>query len=157
MAQPFALPPLPFAEGALSPVISAQTIGFHYGKHHKAYVDNLNKLVAGTEFEGQSLESIIKGSPASAAWLNTLSTAAVQPASFAPAIAVRVMSRPSCVVGICVAGLKFASAQSTSTTIAPTACAASRSPATRAAPTSATDSTTARPPLASATASTRRR
>jgi superoxide dismutase, Fe-Mn family len=60
MAQPFALPPLPFAEGALSPVISAQTIGFHYGKHHKAYVDNLNKLVAGTEFEGQSLESIIK-------------------------------------------------------------------------------------------------
>jgi superoxide dismutase, Fe-Mn family len=60
MAQPFALPPLPFAEGALAPVISAQTIGFHYGKHHKAYVDNLNKLVAGTEFEGQSLEAIIK-------------------------------------------------------------------------------------------------
>jgi Fe-Mn family superoxide dismutase len=60
MAQPFALPPLPFAEGALAPVISAQTIGFHYGKHHKAYVDNLNKLVAGPEFEGQSLEAIIK-------------------------------------------------------------------------------------------------
>jgi superoxide dismutase, Fe-Mn family len=60
MAQPFALPPLPFAEGALAPVISAQTIGFHYGKHHKTYVDTLNKLVAGTEFEGQSLEAIIK-------------------------------------------------------------------------------------------------
>src|ERR1700730_17622798 len=60
MAQPFTLPPLPFAEGALAPVISAQTIGFHYGKHHKTYVDNLNKLVAGTEFEGQSLEAIIK-------------------------------------------------------------------------------------------------
>jgi Fe-Mn family superoxide dismutase len=60
MAQPFALPPLPFAEGALAPVISAQTLSFHYGKHHKAYVDNLNKAIAGTEFEGQSLEAIIK-------------------------------------------------------------------------------------------------
>ena len=52
MAQPFTLPPLPFAEGALAPVISAQTIGFHYGKHHKTYVDTLNKLIAGTQFEG---------------------------------------------------------------------------------------------------------
>jgi superoxide dismutase, Fe-Mn family len=60
MAQPITLPPLPFADGALAPVISAQTIGFHYGKHHKAYVDNLNKLIAGTEFEGESLEAIIK-------------------------------------------------------------------------------------------------
>ncbi|TMH17342.1 MAG: superoxide dismutase [Betaproteobacteria bacterium] len=60
MAQPFKLPPLPFAEDALAPVISAQTIGFHYGKHHKTYVDTLNKLVAGTQFEGQSLEAIIK-------------------------------------------------------------------------------------------------
>ncbi len=60
MTQPITLPPLPFDEGALAPVISAQTIGFHYGKHHKAYVDNLNKLIAGTEFEGQSLEAIIK-------------------------------------------------------------------------------------------------
>jgi Fe-Mn family superoxide dismutase len=60
MAQPFSLPPLPFAEGALAPVISAQTIGFHYGKHHKTYVETLNKLVTGTEFEGQSLEAIIK-------------------------------------------------------------------------------------------------
>lgn len=51
---------LPFAENALEPVISAETIGFHYGKHHKAYVDNLNKLVAGTEFEGLPLEEIIK-------------------------------------------------------------------------------------------------
>ena len=60
MAQPITLPPLPFAEGALAPVISAQTIGVHYGKHHKAYVDNLNKLIAGTEFEGEALEAIIK-------------------------------------------------------------------------------------------------
>jgi len=53
------LPPLPYADNALDPVISANTIGFHYGKHHKGYVDNLNKLVAGTEFAGMSLEKII--------------------------------------------------------------------------------------------------
>jgi Fe-Mn family superoxide dismutase len=53
------LPPLPYAENALEPVITAKTIGFHYGKHHKAYVDNLNKLVAGTEYASQSLEKII--------------------------------------------------------------------------------------------------
>ena len=56
----FTLPPLPFAENALDPVISANTLGFHYGKHHKAYVDNLNNLVKGTEFEGQTLEQIVK-------------------------------------------------------------------------------------------------
>ena len=59
MAEPFALPPLPYADTALAPVISAQTISFHYGKHHKAYVDNLNKLVPGTDLEGRSLEEII--------------------------------------------------------------------------------------------------
>jgi Fe-Mn family superoxide dismutase len=48
------LPSLPYAENALDPVISANTIGFHYGKHHKGYVDNLNKLIAGTEFAGQN-------------------------------------------------------------------------------------------------------
>jgi superoxide dismutase, Fe-Mn family len=53
-------PALPFAENALEPVISAKTIGFHYGKHHKAYVDNLNKLIEGTDFEGLPLEDIIK-------------------------------------------------------------------------------------------------
>ncbi|MFI4903791.1 MAG: superoxide dismutase [Burkholderiales bacterium] len=56
----FTLPPLPFAEGALAPVISANTLGFHYGKHHKAYVDNLNNLVKGTELESATLEAIIK-------------------------------------------------------------------------------------------------
>jgi len=60
MANPFTLPPLPYPENALDPVISANTLSFHYGKHHKTYVDNLNKMVAGTEFEGQSLEAIIK-------------------------------------------------------------------------------------------------
>jgi Fe-Mn family superoxide dismutase len=59
MAEPFALPPLPYADTALAPVISAQTISFHYGKHHKAYVDNLNKLVPGTDLEGKTLEEII--------------------------------------------------------------------------------------------------
>ena len=50
---------LPYAENALSPIISANTIGFHYGKHHKGYVDNLNKLVAETEFSDLPLENII--------------------------------------------------------------------------------------------------
>ncbi len=53
------LRPLPFAENALEPVISANTLSFHYGKHHKAYVDNLNKLVTGTEFASMPLEKII--------------------------------------------------------------------------------------------------
>ncbi len=53
------LPALPYPENALAPVISANTLSFHYGKHHKAYVDNLNKLVAGTEFAGLKLEKII--------------------------------------------------------------------------------------------------
>jgi Fe-Mn family superoxide dismutase len=56
------LPPLPYADNALDPVISAHTLSFHYGKHHKAYVDNLNKLIAGTPLEGQPLEAIIKES-----------------------------------------------------------------------------------------------
>ena len=57
-----ALPPLPYAENALEPVISARTIGFHYGKHHQGYLDNLNKLVVGTKFADLSLEQIIAGS-----------------------------------------------------------------------------------------------
>jgi superoxide dismutase, Fe-Mn family len=55
----FTLPALPYADNALAPVISANTLSFHYGKHHKAYVDNLNKLVAGTEYESATLEKII--------------------------------------------------------------------------------------------------
>jgi Superoxide dismutase len=53
------LPPLPYADNALETVISANTIGFHYGRHHKGYVDNLNKLIAGTEFADMTLEKII--------------------------------------------------------------------------------------------------
>lgn len=53
------LAPLPFAQNALDPYVSEQTLSFHYGKHHQAYVDNLNKLINGTSLAGQSLESII--------------------------------------------------------------------------------------------------
>ena len=57
---PVSLPPLPWPENALEPYTSARTINFHYGKHHKAYVDNLNKLIAGTPQDNQPLEEIIR-------------------------------------------------------------------------------------------------
>lgn len=53
------LSPLPYPEKALEPVISSKTIGIHYGKHHKGYADNLNKLIAGTELDSLTLEQII--------------------------------------------------------------------------------------------------
>ena len=56
------LPALPYAMDALAPHISAETLEFHYGKHHKTYVDNLNNLIKGTEFENASLEEIVKKS-----------------------------------------------------------------------------------------------
>ncbi len=56
----FELPKLPYALNALEPVISQKTLEFHYGKHHQAYVNNLNNLVPGTKFENASLETIIK-------------------------------------------------------------------------------------------------
>lgn len=59
---PFTLPPLPYPDNALSPTISANTIGFHYGKHHQGYVNNLNQLVAGTALVDQPLEAVIKAS-----------------------------------------------------------------------------------------------
>lgn len=58
-SSPLTQPPLPFAADSLAPTISEKTIGFHYGKHHKAYFDNLNKLVAGTPLAQDSLETII--------------------------------------------------------------------------------------------------
>jgi Fe-Mn family superoxide dismutase len=57
---PYSLPPLPYADTALAPVISANTLGFHYGKHHKAYVDNINKLVQGDPLGDLPLEALIK-------------------------------------------------------------------------------------------------
>jgi len=59
---PFTLPNLPYAQDALEPHISANTLSFHHGKHHNAYVTNLNGLIEGTEHEGKSLEDIIKNS-----------------------------------------------------------------------------------------------
>ncbi len=56
------LPPLPYAPDALQPHISKETLEYHYGKHHQAYVTNLNNLIKGTEFENQSLEDVIRKS-----------------------------------------------------------------------------------------------
>ncbi len=67
------LPELPYAKDALAPVISANTLEFHYGKHHKAYVDNLVKLIAGTDLADADLETIIRkvaGDPAKAGIFN---------------------------------------------------------------------------------------
>ncbi len=58
----FELPALPYANDALAPHISPETIEYHYGKHHQTYVTNLNNLVPGTEFENMSLEDIVKKS-----------------------------------------------------------------------------------------------
>ena len=58
----FSLPELPYAQNALEPVISEKTISFHYGKHHLTYVNNLNGLVVGTEFEDADLDTIVKKS-----------------------------------------------------------------------------------------------
>jgi Fe-Mn family superoxide dismutase len=56
------LPPLPYPMDALAPHISKETLEFHYGKHHQAYVTNLNNLIKGTEFENMGLEDIVKKS-----------------------------------------------------------------------------------------------
>ena len=66
-------PDLPYAENALAPHISQNTISFHYGKHHRAYVDNTVRLIAGTEFEGAPLETVIErtaGKPDKASLFN---------------------------------------------------------------------------------------
>src|SRR6476660_2859579 len=81
------LPPLPFERTALEPHISGETIDYHYGKHHKAYVDNLNKMIVGTEFEAMSLEDIIRKSQgamfnnAAQVWNHTFYWNCMKPAS----------------------------------------------------------------------------
>lgn len=55
----YELPPLPYSRDALEPVISAETLDYHYGKHHQAYVTNLNNMVPGTDLEGSSLEELV--------------------------------------------------------------------------------------------------
>ena len=75
---PVALPALPYPEDALEPIISARTVGFHHGKHHKAYVDNLNKLVEGSELAGADLGTIVRetaGKPDKASVFNNAAQA----------------------------------------------------------------------------------
>ena len=70
----FELPPLPYAHDALQPHISKETLEFHYGKHHQAYVTNLNNLIKGTEYENMDLESIVKKAPAGPIYNNAAQT-----------------------------------------------------------------------------------
>src|SRR4051812_30501523 len=67
MSAPFKLAPLPWDEDALAPAISANTISFHYHKHHKTYVDTLNKLAEGTKYAEMPLEEIVRATAASQA------------------------------------------------------------------------------------------
>ena len=76
MSAPFSLPPLPYADTALEPLISANTLSFHYGKHHKTYVDNLNKLVEGKDLANMSLEEIILASAGKADMAGVFNNAA---------------------------------------------------------------------------------
>src|SRR5271170_6489261 len=62
LSKPIELPALPYAQNALDPVISANTLSFHYGKHHKTYVETLNKLIVGTEFADMPLANIVRAS-----------------------------------------------------------------------------------------------
>ncbi len=71
-----ALPDLPYPQNALAPHISEKTLEFHHGKHHKAYVDNANKLLAGTDLENQDLETIIKKSAGDPAKVGIFNNAA---------------------------------------------------------------------------------
>ena len=76
MSAPFSLPPLPYADTALEPLISANTLSYHYGKHHKTYVDNLNKLVEGKDLASMTLEQIIQVSAGKADMAGVFNNAA---------------------------------------------------------------------------------
>ena len=65
------LPELPYSLDALAPYISRETLEYHYGKHHQTYIDNLNKLIPGTEYENMSLEEIIRSAPKSGIFNNS--------------------------------------------------------------------------------------
>ncbi len=72
----YTLPDLPYARNALAPLISEETLNFHYGKHHQAYVTNMNGLIAGTELEGKSLEDIVHAAAADKAKAGLFNNAA---------------------------------------------------------------------------------
>jgi superoxide dismutase, Fe-Mn family len=81
----FSLPPLPYDKSALAPHLTAETLEYHYGKHHKAYVDNLNKLIEGKPEASKSLEDIIKTSEggvfnnAAQVWNHTFYWSSIKP------------------------------------------------------------------------------
>lgn len=86
----YSLPPLPYAKDALEPTMSPKTLDVHYGKHHEGYVDKLNKLIAGTEFESQPIESVIRKASgplynnAAQAWNHTFFWNCLTPSSSEP-------------------------------------------------------------------------
>ncbi|SMC16578.1 superoxide dismutase, Fe-Mn family [Andreprevotia lacus DSM 23236] len=68
------LPELPYAQDALAPYMSAETLSYHYGKHHQTYITNLNNLIKGTDNESKSLEDIVKTAPAGGLYNNAAQT-----------------------------------------------------------------------------------
>lgn len=76
LSMTFTLPELPYAKNALEPHISANTLDFHHGKHHNAYVTNLNKLIEGTELAGKTLEDIIQATAGDASKAGIFNNAA---------------------------------------------------------------------------------
>jgi superoxide dismutase, Fe-Mn family len=91
----FELPPLPYAEDALEPVISAETLKLHHGKHHKKYVDKMNELLAKSEIHGSTLEDVVRSSQgklfnnAAQAWNHDFYWHSLTPKAAPPSAAMR--------------------------------------------------------------------
>jgi Fe-Mn family superoxide dismutase len=91
----FSLPPLPYAEDALAPVISAETLALHHGKHHKKYIDTTNELLAKTDVQGSTLEDVVCSSQgklfnnAAQAWNHEFYWHSLAPKSAPPSAAMR--------------------------------------------------------------------
>src|SRR2546423_568105 len=91
----FELPPLPYPEDALAPVISAETLSLHHGKHHKKYVDTMNDLLAKSDIRGNTLEDVVRASDgklfnnAAQAWNHDFYWKSLSPQSAAPSAAMR--------------------------------------------------------------------
>ena len=91
----FELPPLPYAEDALEPVISAETLKLHHGKHHKKYVDTMNELLAKSEVRGSTLEDVVRSSQgklfnnAAQAWNHDFYWHSLTPKAAPPSAAMR--------------------------------------------------------------------
>src|SRR5205823_4747126 len=91
----FDLPPLPYPEDALEPVISAETLSLHHGKHHKKYVDTMNELLAKTDVRGSTLEDVVRSSQgklfnnAAQAWNHAFYWQSLSPKAAAPSAAMR--------------------------------------------------------------------